>query len=138
MADVGRDPTTGVGRSRIRTAGRWLVVPVLLGFAWLCGGLSSFTWPAQVTTFAAIAVVLGFAAVRRRDDTPVHLGRTGVAVWASWLAAVTGWELWALFGAPRSAHPTISSLLDELISSHPARAGAMVLWLVFGWWLARR
>lgn len=133
MAAVDREP-----RSLIRSAGRWLVAPLLLGFAWLAGGLSTFTWPAEVTTFAAAIAVLAFAAAHRRDRAPVRLGRTGFVVWTAWLAAVTGWELWALFSLPRSAHPTISSLVNELTSSHPGRAGAVLLWLLAGWWLARR
>ncbi len=138
VASVDGKPAAWTGRSPIRAAGRWLAVPALLGFAWLAGGLSSFTWPAAVTTFAVAGAVLGYAAVRRRDRAPVHLGRTGFVVWVTWLAAVTGWELWALFSLPRSTHPTISSLVDELISSHPARAGAVLLWVLIGWWLARR
>lgn len=138
VADVEREPAPRVRRSPIRAASRWLVAAALLGFAWLAGGLSSFTRPAEVTTFATVAAVLGYAAVRRRDRAPVRLARTGVAVWTAWLAAVTGWELWALFSVPRSSHPTISSLVDELISSHPARAAAVLLWLLVGWWLARR
>lgn len=138
MADVEREPAPRVRRSPIRAASRWLAAAVLLGFAWLAGGLSSFTGPAEVTTYAAVAAILGCAAVRRPDRAPVRPTRTGIAVWTVWLAAVTGWELWALFSVPRSSHPTISSLVNELISSHPARAGAVLLWLLVGWWLARR
>jgi hypothetical protein len=127
-----------VRRWPVRAGARWLVAPTLLGFAWLAGGLGSFTWPAYVTTFAAAAAVLVFAALRRRDRATVPLGRTGVAVWTVWLAAVVGWELWALFSAPRSAHPTISSLLNEPLDSHPGRAAAVLVWLLLGWWLARR
>lgn len=133
VAAVDRRP-----RSPIRSAGRWLVALALLCFAWLAGGLSTFSWPAEVTTFTAAAAVLACAAVGRRDPAPVHLGRTGFAVWTAWLVAVTGWELWALFSLPRSSHPTISSLTNELIGSHPGRAGAVLLWLLVGWWLARR
>jgi hypothetical protein len=135
---VAGDDRVSVARAPIRAAGRWLVAPALLGFAWLAGGLTSFTWPAGVATSAAAAAVLGLAALRRADRAPVEPGRTGLAVWTAWLAAVAGWELWALFSVPRSVHPTISSLVDDLIGSHPARAGAVLLWLLAGWWLARR
>jgi len=48
------------------------------------------------------------------------------------------WELQAFLQRPRAGHPTISSLTNDLLQGHLPRAGAMLLWLAAGWWLARR
>lgn len=106
----------------------------MLAFAWFAGGLTTFTRPAEVTIFVAGAAVLGYATVARRRPTDEPLGRIGFVAWAAWLAAVTGWELWALFSAPRSLHPTVSSLLDVLIQTHPTRSPSSRGWCSAGGW----
>jgi hypothetical protein len=130
-------PTVGSTKSwlRWRTAA---VVAVALAYAWTAGGLRSFTWPAGVSTSLGGLAVLVVAVRHRRSPAAAHASRDGLVAWTAWLAAVTGWELWALSGQPRSTHPTISSLTDALIETHPGRALAVLGWLVLGWWLARR
>lgn len=112
---------------------------LVLGFCWLAGGFATFTVPAEICTFVAGAAMVAYGMLRPRpDQRVVAVTRRSWWFWGGWLAAVTGWELWALFSGPRSAHPTISSLLSPLLDTHPARALALLLWLAFGWWLARR
>jgi hypothetical protein len=62
----------------------------------------------------------------------------GAWVWAALGGAVALWELQAFLQHPRSAHPTVSSLTNDLLQSHVSRAGAMLVWLAAGVWLARR
>ena len=57
-------------------------------------------------------------------------------VWAVAAVVITGWELFCYLAAPRSAHPTLSSLLDTLDASHGGKALAFALWLGLGWALA--
>jgi hypothetical protein len=54
------------------------------------------------------------------------------------VTALTGWELLALFGHPRSDHPTISSLLETAMENHVPRFGVYLLWLWLwlGWVIA--
>lgn len=59
-------------------------------------------------------------------------------VWALLAALTAVWELQAFLQHPRDEHPTLSSLSNDLLSSYPARASALVLWLAAGIWLARR
>ncbi len=59
-------------------------------------------------------------------------------VWVALAGAVAVWELQAFLQHPRSAHPTISSLTNDLLQHHVSRAGAMLAWLAAGVWLARR
>ena len=110
----------------------------VLGYVLIGGTLRSFTWPAMVwTTLGGLAI---FFVAWRRVGSPVRepASRAGALTWTLWLAAVAGWELWALSMHPRSSHPTISSLLDGIVDTYPGRSVALLAWLALGWWLARR
>jgi hypothetical protein len=67
-----------------------------------------------------------------------HEPAPGAWVWVALAGAVAVWELQAFLQHPRSAHPTISSLTNDLLQNHVSRAGAMLAWLAAGVWLARR
>jgi hypothetical protein len=130
-------PTIGSTKSSLRWHNA-AVVAVALAYAWTAGGLHSFTWPAVVSTSLGGLAIMVVAGHHRSRPATARATRDGLVAWTAWLAAVTGWELWALSGQPRSTHPTISSLTDALIETHPGRALAVLCWLVLGWWLARR
>jgi hypothetical protein len=53
-------------------------------------------------------------------------------------AAAALWQAAAYLQQPRREHPTLSSLANALLDSHPARAAAFVLWLLATIRLARR
>jgi hypothetical protein len=57
--------------------------------------------------------------------------------WAAGVAALVGWELSELFSKPRQAHPTLSSIINDLLSTHPSRFLGFLGWLVLGWLLVR-
>jgi hypothetical protein len=109
-----------------------------LGYAWVGGGLRPFTWPAMVSTTLGGLAILIPAWRRGRSPSRIRASREGLAAWTVWLAVATGWELWALSMQPRSTHPTISSLLNGVVETHPGRSVALLTWLALGWWLARR
>jgi hypothetical protein len=56
----------------------------------------------------------------------------GRRVWFGLFALLTGWELIAYFSSPRHDHPTLSTVADNVMSSHPGRAATFALWLAFG------
>ena len=114
------------------------LVTVALAFAWVAGGLRPFTWPAAVSTTLGGLAIFIVAWRYRPTPVPVRHDRGQLVAWTVWLAAVTGWELWALSMTPRSQHPTISSLINSAIETHPGRSVAVLAWLALGWWLARR
>jgi hypothetical protein len=99
--------------------------------------LRPFTVPALVATLGGgfVAVIVG-----RRLSPPVAAREpvSGAGWWAALGAAAAVWELQAFLQHPRSAHPTVSSLTNDLLQSHLPRAGAMLVWLAAGVWLARR
>jgi hypothetical protein len=119
------------------------VVAVLV-WSWFASGVRTFTRPAEVLTFVPAFAVLLLTIwprtprrkrrlQRRRNDTPYDLW--GVAVWLALLVVVIGWEMFELFSQPRERHPTISSLLNTLISTHASRLAGYLLWLVAGGFL---
>lgn len=110
---------------------------LVVGFAWLATGLQPFTLPALVATLGGglVAIVAG-----QRLAPPVAVRQSTRRVW--WWAVLAGtaalWELQAFLQHPRSEHPTFSSLTNDLLRGHVPRAGAMLVWLAAGVWLARR
>ncbi len=109
-----------------------------------------FTVAADAATAVALAgvVVLGFAHRMRAGrlaagdgaaSTAELRGRssTGLSrlVWALLALGVVGFELAQLFMSPRSAHPTLSALLDPIGHSTAGRAIMFAVWLAAGIWL---
>ena len=106
-------------------------------YAWVAAGLRPFTLPALIATLAGGLVVI---VAGRRSSPPVGAPAParGAWVWLVLASAAAVWELQAFLQHPRSEHPTVSSLSNDLLQSHFPRAGAMVVWLAAGVWLARR
>jgi uncharacterized membrane protein len=130
---------------RIRRAHYPVVLAVVaaLVWSWFASGVRTFTRPAEAFTFIpALAVLLVTLRPRRQAKRPERRHEKpydvrGVLLWAGLLAAVLSWEMFQLFSKPREHHPTISSLLNSLISTHPSRFAGYLLWLAAGVLLAR-
>ena len=107
-----------------------------VAYAWVATGFRPFTLPALVATVGGgLAVILVGG---RLSAPPSRAPVRGAGVWLALGSAVAAWELQAFLQHPRSAHPTISSLTNNLMQNHVSRAGAMLVWLAVGVWLARR
>jgi hypothetical protein len=106
-------------------------------WAWFASGVRTFTRPAEVLTFVPGFIVLVLT-LRPRAEPEVVTGRTGRRVpWVALAAAFTALELSELFSQPRSAHPTLSSLTNTLLDTHPSRFIGYAVWLALGWLLVR-
>jgi hypothetical protein len=121
----------------------WPVVAVIaaaLAYSWIASGLRPFTHPEAV----AVSIPLVGAGVallrssRRRDDAGDGLTRRGTWVWGALFAALLTWELISFFSSPRADHPTLSSIADSVMSTHPGRAAMLAAWLAVGYGLFRR
>jgi hypothetical protein len=112
-------------------------VALAVGYAWITTGLQPFTRPSLVATLGGGLVAI---AVGRRCSPPVAARQpvTGAWVWAILGGAAILWDLQAFLQQPRGDHPTVSSMTNDLLQGHFPRAGAMLVWLAVGWWLARR
>ncbi len=118
---------------------RWPVVAVVAGalfYSWVASGLRPFTYPERVAV--AIPLVISAIAVLRIPRTDVYGTRRGTWVWGALFAALVVWELVSFGLSPRVDHPTLSSIGDWLMSTHPGRFGTFAVWLGVGYWLFRR
>src|SRR5690348_13489792 len=137
----GRRTLAGMGQRSIGSTKRRVgggppgVGGVTLWLGWVGGGPRPFTLAALVFTAGGGLAIFVVAWRSAGPSTATPANRRDLAVWALWLGAVTGWELWALSMHPRSSHPTLSSLLNNVIETHPGRSAALLVWLALGWWL---
>jgi hypothetical protein len=131
-----------VGTTR-PTQRRAATVAGVLVYSWLAAGFRPFSWPENLAVAMPALLVLvvvgrswGGLPTRQAPD-PEHSGarrKTG-AVWIGLVAVLVAWELTAYFSSPRRDHPTLSTIADDIMSSHPGRTVMFALWLVLGWLL---
>jgi len=118
---------------------RWALVAVIggvLGYSWIASGLRPFTHPEAVAV--AIPLVLAGIALLRMHAADGEITRRGTWVWGTLAAALVTWELVSYRLAPRVDHPTLSSIADSAMSTHPGRFLMFAAWLGVGFWLFRR
>ena len=109
-------------------------VAVVVGYCWVAAGLRPFTAPEAVAVAvpeAAMAVVAWRRQPGRRQMAAAGAARAA-APWLALFGALTVWEVVAYFSAPRHEHPTLSSMADALMSTHPGRAALFATWLLLG------
>jgi hypothetical protein len=116
-----------------------------------------FTLGADVVTAIPLGAMLGAEAVRlirshlsrahagvrpgpvdSPVDTPVVRAVRSFIPWIVLSGVVVGFELFNYFEQPRRAHPTLSSLSDEVTRSPAGTAVLFVAWLVLGALLLKR
>ena len=116
------------------------MVGAVAAYSWIAAGLRPFTLGEEV--LVAVPGLVCLAAAIWTPGSP----QTGVAgasmrgsaaIWLVLVVAAAGWELTAYFSSPRSAHPTLSVIADNVMSVQPGRALVFALWLALGWILAR-
>ena len=131
-----------------------VVVAAIAAEVLLASRARPFTWTADVVTAIALLTLVGVVILQYR------LGRVAPRIiarrstvdlsgeghrwglrWTIWIAPVVGlavWEVFSYLGSPRTAHPTMSSMLDTLTASQVGRGSAFILWLILGWYLVTR
>jgi hypothetical protein len=104
--------------------------------SWWIVGLEPFSLAATVAVVLAgvAAAVAGWTAAHRRRPA----GDGSVFGWVVLAAAGGLWQLAAYLQSPRDQHPTLSSLVNALLSSQAARCVAFLMWLAAMFQLARR
>lgn len=133
------EASVGAGAQDRFRALRPVAAVCLAAYAWWAVALAPFS--AQATAAVVLAGVAAMAVgarERRRRPSPTSGDVAGVAPWAALAAAAGAWQLAAYLQHPRVDHPTLSSLTNELLDSHPARAAAFLVWIAAARWLARR
>src|SRR5690242_12767442 len=122
-------------------------VAAALIWAWFASGVRAFTRPAEVLTFVpGLLVLLLVLRPRARPSNADVPGVTQAArahrrhwrwPWLVFVVALVGLELAELFSQPRHSHPTLSSLTDSALSTHPSRFIGYAAWLALGWLMVR-
>jgi hypothetical protein len=123
----------------------WRVVAVVaaaLVYSWIASGLRPFTHPEAVAVSIPL-VVAGVALLRSRPGVDAAAAlheapRRGWWVWVALLVALLACELISFALKPRADHPTLSSIADAVMSTHPGRFAMFAAWLAVGYWLFRR
>ena len=110
-------------------------------WSWFASGVRTLTRPAEVLTFVpALAVLVLTLRPKARFTAGVAVARSPRRTLLPWLLAViaiVGWELSELFSQPRQGHPTLSSITNALLSTHPSRFLGFLAWLLLGWLMVR-
>lgn len=117
---------------------------VALAYAWWAVSLPPFSASATAAVLLAGLAAAARGAARRppehrrsrRGEGTVPTARLGA--WCVLAVATAVWQLAAYVQAPRADHPTLSSLANALLGTHPVRAAAFALWLLGAAELARR
>ena len=117
------------------------IVVAVVAYSWVAAGRRPFTLSEELlVAFPAVlclAVAMWTPGTVRADPSD-RSWRGSAAVWLGLFAVTAAWELNAFFSSPRSAHPTLSVIADEIMSVQPGRALVFLLWLALGWVLVRR
>ena len=117
-----------------------LIVVIVVGivYSWIAAGFRPFTTPEDIVVALPVIPVLVLALWwrgSRPDPAPTgttHTAPRGTAMWLVLLGALVVWELAAYASTPRDDHPTLSSIADSIMSTHPGRAAIFALWLALG------
>jgi hypothetical protein len=127
-----------LGAHRNAPARAWAaVVLVALAYGWWALSLRPFSGEATVAVVASgVAAILLGSRWPRRERAEGRPG--GAGWWVALAAAAASWQLAAYLQSPRDEHPTLSSLANALLETHPARSAAFVVWIVGAILLARR
>ncbi|MGO9082946.1 MAG: hypothetical protein ACLQDY_28620 [Streptosporangiaceae bacterium] len=127
-------------RPRWRTARRVAVGAVTVGYAWIAGGTKPLHTAALVSVLIAGAVLGGIACLRppQRIPPPEQVDITGLSYWLIAIGVLFEWEASSFKDNSVWWHPALTGLINPLITLHPLRSAAIVIWLLAGWGLVRR
>jgi hypothetical protein len=131
-------PHVGAGGGEPGRAVRLVLAVGLAIYAWWAVGLAPFSAEATAAVVLAGMAAMAVGGRERRRRSPTDGDVSGIVPWAALAAVVGAWQLAAYLQHPRAGHPTVSSLANELLDSHPARAAAFLVWIAAAGWLARR
>ncbi len=125
---------------RRRLVGKAALACILVSYSWIAAASAPFSMRALVTVLIPGAVIgaLAYAWPPRRIPPPEHLDVAGFSYWAICIAALFEWEAAAFKDNSRWWHPSLTDLVNPLISPHPVRTAAFLIWLLVGWGLVRR
>jgi hypothetical protein len=120
-----------------------VVAAVIGAYCWFATDLRPFTIPIDAAVAVPALIVATLVWRPQRPGTSMAEERNAAkrrdaAPWAVLFGLLTAFEVAAYFSSPRRDHPTLSSIADSLMNTHPGRAAEFALWLLLGWALFLR
>ncbi len=112
----------------------------LIGYAWILGGTSPFSLKALLGVLlpGAVLGVIAYGRPPERIPAPESVDVTGFSLWIICVALLFEWEAAAVRDGSPTWHPSLTDLVNPLISPHPIKSAAIVVWLLVGWALVKR
>jgi hypothetical protein len=123
-----------------RNGRRLAVGSIAVAYAWLASASAPFSTRALISVLVpgAILGAVAFGRPPERITPPESVDITGFSYWIVALALLFEWEASAFRENANWLHPTLTDVINPLLTPHPVRAGAFVIWLAAGWALVKR
>lgn len=139
--NAGMEPTDHVPAGDSRTGMRWprrgALVVALVAYAPVAALCRPLTTAALVAVLVP-GVLLSWFGVRRRPGAVHPVGARSAVAWLAIAGLAAAYEIGLLLGPNDRTYPTLSTLIDPVLSTYPGRVTGYVLWLGVGAWLVSR
>ncbi len=123
-----------------RPARSLLVGGIVVVYAWVASASAPFSTRALISVLipGAILGAIAYGRPPGRIPPPESIDVAGFSYWMVALALLFEWEASAFRAGATWWHPTLTDLINPLLTPHPVRSAAFVLWLAAGWGLVKR
>jgi hypothetical protein len=117
-----------------------IIAVALVVYAWVVAGAEPLTTGSLIGVIIPGAV-LGFIAYGRpprRISAPEKLDILGMSYWMIILGVLFEWEAAAFRDNSQAWHPSLTDLVNPLLTPHITKTIAILLWMMAGWGLVKR
>lgn len=123
-----------------RPARKLLVGGIVVAYAWVASASAPLSTRALIGVLipGAILGAIAYGRPPERIPAPDSIDVAGFSYWIVALALLFEWEASAFRAGATWWHPTLTDLINPLLTPHPVRSAAFVLWIAAGWGLVRR
>jgi hypothetical protein len=122
-----------------------MVAAAAVTYAVVAGSFDRYTWPitAAVVLPGVLVLAVAWPGPLWHRPVPARPRTLGTALWATVFVAAGLWELTALLMQPTLqggsySHPTISYLMDTVLSHQVGRSVTLLVWIALGAFLLTR
>ncbi len=107
-------------------------------YAWWASALRPFSDASLVAVLGGGVAAMAAGAVWLPTVRLRHVPTLGLLLWLLLVVGLAAWELASYLQHPRSEHPTLSSIANDVLAPHPVRALTFAVWLLGAALLGRR